>query len=112
MGELNWGHGAGNWPWWTPSQLFGLSSSKVQAEVLKLGWRSMIQPPGLGRNFFLCLRLEGGSEKLRGVRVGWGWEGFLPRTSEGPQRLTRSQVGLSSPLGTATSPGSKRETQG
>lgn len=30
------------------------------------------------------------------------WEGFLPRTSEGPQRLTESWVGVSSLLEGAT----------
>lgn len=83
--EGNGRRGAGDWPWRTPSPLSRLSSSKVHAKALKLGWRSMVQPPGPGGNSLLWLWLEGVSEKFRGAGVGWVGRGSFPE----PQRAPR-----------------------
>lgn len=66
-------------------------------------WMEIHGPASRPRREFSPLALARRSfrEVQRG-RGGMGWEGFLPRTSEGPQRLTESQVGVSSLLGAAT----------
>ena len=83
-GEENGRHGAGDWPWGTLSPSSSLSSFKVHTKALKLGWRSMVHPPGPGGNSLLWLRLEGVSE-FRGARVGWFGRGSFPEPRRAPR---------------------------
>ena len=106
-GVGRWVGGGGRVPWGWGLAL-GDPISLVQLELFQgpyqssQTWMEIHGPTSRPRREFSPLAPAGRGFRVQRGNGGMGWEGFLPRTSEGPQRLTESQVEVSSLLGAAT----------